>query len=178
MFVSRVDVPESRNAFLSADEVIVVRSGAYTGDVAQVTERWAGSVAGYDLVVTPGKNFCGEYIEAYLLSPHIQKNYFGNLKARAGQPHLNASQLSATPILRPPKSLQLRFAENIKQIRCLLEQIVKSRQKLDEVFIILLHRAFSGNLTANWSEAHTCISEETPPCPGVPSSLFLRRSKP
>jgi type I restriction enzyme S subunit len=153
MFVSRVDVPESRNAFLSADEVIVVRSGAYTGDVAQVTERWAGSVAGYDLIITPGENFCGEYIEAYLLIPHIQKNYFGNLKARAGQPHLNASQLSATPILRPPKNLQLRFAKDIEQIRCLLEQIIKSRQILDGVFTILLHHAFSGYLTANWREA-------------------------
>jgi len=154
MFVSHASVPETRNAFLTSDEVIVVRSGAYTGDVAQVTEQWAGSVAGYDLIVTPGKGFCGEFIEAYLLTPHIQKNYFGNLKARAGQPHLNASQLSATPILRPPKDLQLHFAEQVRNIRQLRNRIVYCQQRLDVLLSVLLSRAFSGELTAKWRESH------------------------
>lgn len=154
MFVSQASVPRNRNAFLSSDEVIVVRSGAYTGDVAQVTDRWAGSVAGYDLIVTPGKEFCGEYIEAYLLTPHIQNNYFGNLKARAGQPHLNASQLSAAPILRPPKDLQLRYAEDTRNIRQLRERLLHCKQRLDRLFNVLLHRAFSGDLTNKWREAH------------------------
>lgn len=154
MFVSHANVPKTRNAFLTPDEVIVVRSGAYTGDVAQVTERWAGSVAGYDLIVTPGEGFYGEFIEAFLLTPHIQKNYFGNLKARAGQPHLNASQLSATPILRPPKDLQLHFAQQVRNIRQLLNRIAYCQQKLDALFSVLLSRSFSGELTAKWRESH------------------------
>ena len=63
----------------------MVRSGAYTGDIAQVTKKWEGAVAGYDLVVSPGQQFTGEFIEANLLTPFIQKGYFHNLKARAGQ---------------------------------------------------------------------------------------------
>jgi type I restriction enzyme S subunit len=154
IFVNRSDVPASRNAFLSPDEVIVVRSGAYTGDVAQVTGQWAGSVAGYDLVVTPGQYFCGEYLEAYLLTPHIQKNYFGNLKARAGQPHLNASQLSATPILRPPKHLQLDFANCVAGNRKLHKQSICAKRQVEQLFSSILHRAFSSDLTARWREAH------------------------
>jgi type I restriction enzyme S subunit len=154
MFVSKEAVPVSRNAFLSANEVIVVRSGAYTGDVAQVTEQWAGSVAGYDLVITPGERFYGEYIEACLLTPHIQKNYFGNLKARAGQPHLNAEQLLATPILCPPKDLQVCFANSVQRIRRLQGNNIHSKRRLNNLFAILLHQAFSGDLTVKWREAH------------------------
>jgi len=55
------DVPPGRNAFLQAGEVLVVRSGAYTGDVAQVTEEWHGAVAGYDLVISPGPGFVASF---------------------------------------------------------------------------------------------------------------------
>jgi len=148
------DVPKDRDAFLAAEEVLVVRSGAYTGDVAQVTQKWVGSVAGYDLVIRPGQNFCGEYIETFLLLPHVQKNHFGRLKARAGQPHINATQLLETPILLPPRPLQLAFARMVNRVRGLSRNLETATSTLDKLFKSLLYRAFSGNLTANWREAH------------------------
>ncbi|MBW1931235.1 MAG: restriction endonuclease subunit S [Deltaproteobacteria bacterium] len=54
LFVDPNDVPRSRNAILSAGEVLVVRSGAYTGDVAQVTEEWEGAVA-YNVSIQSGQ---------------------------------------------------------------------------------------------------------------------------
>ena len=154
IYVSREDVPESRNAFLKAEEVIVVRSGAYTGDVAQVTGRWAGSVAGYDLIVSPGARFTGEFLESYLLTSFIQKNYFGNIKARAGQPHLNADQLSNTPMIVPSKPLQEKFAGFVSKLRTQLIQRQGSQKDLNKLFGTMLHRAFTGELTAKWREAH------------------------
>jgi type I restriction enzyme S subunit len=154
IYVSRQDVPESRNAFLKAEEVIVVRSGAYTGDVAQVTERWAGSVAGYDLVVSPGARFAGEFLESYMLTSFIQKNYFGNIKARAGQPHLNADQLSNTPMIVPSKPLQEKFAGLVSTLRRQHVQRQESQKNLNNLFATMLHRAFTGELTAKWREAH------------------------
>jgi type I restriction enzyme S subunit len=139
------DVPGSRNAFLTADEVIVVRSGAYTGDVAQVTETWAGAVAGYDLVITPGKGFCGEYLESYLLTNQIQKNYFGNIKARAGQPHLNSTQLSNTLVLQPPLDEQRRFREKVRAIRTFRQNWYQSERLIQTLFQSLLHSSFSGD---------------------------------
>jgi type I restriction enzyme S subunit len=154
IYVSREDVPEGRDAFLKAEEVIVVRSGAYTGDVAQVTEEWAGSVAGYDLVVSPGARFTGEFLESYLLSSFIQRHYFGNIKARAGQPHLNADQLSNTPMLVPLKPLQEGFAGFVKSVRKQRLQRTESDKQLQNLFSTTLHRAFTGELTAEWREAH------------------------
>ena len=147
-------VPSGRDAFLRAGEVIVVRSGAYTGDVAQVTDRWSGSVIGYDLVVSPGPRLTGEFLEAYLMSPFIQNGYFANAKARAGQPHLNAEQLAATLVLDVPLDLQAYFAKCVQIYRGIRDEYLQSERKLNALFCTLLHRAFTGDLTVRWREAH------------------------
>jgi type I restriction enzyme S subunit len=147
-------VPSGRDAFLRVGEVIVVRSGAYTGDVAQVTDRWSGSVIGYDLVVSPGPRLTGEFLEAYLLSPFIQNGYFANAKARAGQPHLNAEQLAATLVLDVPVDLQAYFAKCVQTCRGTRDEHLQCERKLNALFSTLLHRAFTGDLTTRWREAH------------------------
>ncbi|MEW5992862.1 MAG: restriction endonuclease subunit S [Candidatus Zixiibacteriota bacterium] len=154
IYVDPQDVPPGRNAFLKEDEVILVRSGAYTGDVAQVTKEWEGCVAGYDLVITPGRYLTGEFVEAYLLMPFIQKGYFQNLKARAGQPHLNAAQVSCTPFLDVPHHLQIRFSEAVQSARVLRKRIATANENLERAFAVMLHQAFTGDLTAKWREAH------------------------
>ncbi len=154
IFVGKDDVPPGRNAFLASEEVLVVRSGAYTGDVAQVTEKWAGSVAGYDLVVAPAAGWSGEFIEQYLLTPFVQRTYFASQKGRAGQPHLNSTQLEATPAFNPPESLQNAFAKQVRAVRSLRDQCIENAERLEQVFAVLLQRAFSGQLTAKWREAH------------------------
>jgi type I restriction enzyme S subunit len=154
IYVDPQDVPPGRSAFLKEDEVLVVRSGAYTGDIAQVTKEWEGCVAGYDLVITPGRYLTGEFVEAYLLMPFIQKGYFYNLKARAGQPHLNAAQVAATPFLDVPKDLQVQFSEVVQSIRILRKQRVAASDNLEKTFAVILHHAFTGDLTGKWREAH------------------------
>lgn len=154
IFVEKEDVPPGRNAFLASEEVLVVRSGAYTGDVAQVTGKWAGSVAGYDLVITPAAGWSGEFIEQFLLTPFVQRTYFDSQKGRAGQPHLNSTQLEATPAFNPPESLQNAFAEQVRAVRSLRDQCIGNAERLEQVFAVLLQRAFSGQLTAKWREAH------------------------
>lgn len=154
IYVDPQDVPPGRNAFLKEDEVIVVRSGAYTGDVAQVTKEWEGCVAGYDLVITPGESLTGEFVEAYLLTSFIQKGYFQNLKARAGQPHLNAAQVSTTPFLYVPHDLQIRFSESVQSTRVVRKRRASASENLERVFAVMLHQAFTSDLTAKWREAH------------------------
>lgn len=47
------DVPWERCPPLAPGEILVVRSGAYTGDSAIVTDEWEGAAPGYDLRITP-----------------------------------------------------------------------------------------------------------------------------
>ena len=154
IYVDQRDVPPGRNAFLKEGEVLVVRSGAYTGDVAQITKEWEGCVAGYDLIITPGNYLTGEFVEAYLLTPFIQKGYFYNLKARAGQPHLNAAQVAATPFLDVPRHLQVQFSEAVQSMRILRKKREAASGNLEKTFVVMLHRSFTGGLTAKWREAH------------------------
>jgi len=154
VYVDPSAVPQSRNAELRAEEVIVVRSGVHTGDVAQVTETWKGAIAGYDLVVTPGVRLSGEFIESYLLTPFIQRGHFANLKVRGAQAHLNSTQLGATPIIVPDAGLLSAFSRDVQNWRRTREQRSSTRRSLETLFSVLLHRAFSGDLTAKWREAH------------------------
>lgn len=154
IYVNPEDIPTGKNAILKRDEVIVVRSGAYTGDVAQITEEWEGCIAGYDLIITPSNKLSAEFLEAYLLTPFIQKGYFNNLKARAGQPHLNSNQLEETPVPDVPFRIQVNFSKKVESIRILRKQNEKINRIIQKIFNNLLHQAFTGDLTAKWREAH------------------------
>ena len=54
----------------------------------------------------------------------------------------------------PPVDLQHDFASGVSRIFDWVECSEKVRRKIDELFSALLHRAFTGDLTAKWREAH------------------------
>lgn len=55
LMIDITKIPTTREVFLTEGDIIVVRSGAYTGDVGLVTKKWEGSVAGYDLIVSSNR---------------------------------------------------------------------------------------------------------------------------
>lgn len=144
--IRREAVPKSRNAFLQADDVLVVRSGAYTGDAARVGDEWAGSVAGYDLIISQNERFTGDFVAWFLLSRFVQEQHFGPLKSRAAQPHLNSEQVLETPFFCPPVSLQRNFAGVLAETRTLEAQQTDSRGQVDTLFQSMLDRAFRGEM--------------------------------
>ncbi len=130
LFIDPRDIPDSRNPYLKENDIIVVRSGAYTGDVAYVTQEWEGSVAGYDLIITPSKNINPKYLSLFLLSNKIQKRYFGTIKERSAQPHLNSHQLEMTPIVYPTLVEQKKIAEIISATEQKKELLEKRKSRL------------------------------------------------
>ncbi len=93
MFIDPNDVPYSRDPILKTGDILVVRSGAYTGDSAIVPAEYDGAIAGYDMVVRA--KGCSSYYLAYsLLSDPILTNQINLQRLRAAQPHLNAEELS------------------------------------------------------------------------------------
>ena len=76
-------------------------------------------------------------------------------KAPSGtQPNLNTEIVKNLQIPVPPLALQEKFASHLS----ILEEIGKSRRQaklaVTKTFEALLHRAFSGDLTAKWRESH------------------------
>ncbi|MBG0816063.1 restriction endonuclease subunit S [Planomonospora sp. ID82291] len=128
------DLPLTRAPLLKAGEILVVRSGAYTGDSALVTSEWEGSAPGYDLRLTP------ERVEprflAYSLLGIEATHQIDIARSRAAQPHLNAEELGEIEIVLPQIEEQWRIADFL-DIETLRIQRMESIQravlsKLDE----------------------------------------------
>ena len=95
------ELPRDRNPYLKGGEIIVVRSGAYTGDSAIVPEALEGTVAGYDMVVTVNRA-SPRFIAYCLLSRYVLEGQLLLLTLRAAQPHLNAEDLGSVLLALPP----------------------------------------------------------------------------
>jgi type I restriction enzyme S subunit len=61
-FVDPKDVPWDRDPVLRSDDIIVVRSGAYTGDSAIIPPEYDCAIAGYDMVVRPRRGSVPQFI--------------------------------------------------------------------------------------------------------------------
>lgn len=95
------ELPPDRNPYLKAGEIIVVRSGAYTGDSAIVPPELEGAVAGYDMVVTVTRA-SSRFVAYSLLSRYVLEGQLLLLTLRAAQPHLNAEELGSVLLALPP----------------------------------------------------------------------------
>src|ERR1019366_6589579 len=111
--VDPADVPKTRNAFLKAGEIIVVRSGALTADSAIISREYEGAVAGYDMVVTV-RGARPEFIAIALLSSYVQADQLVIASMRAAQPHLNAEELGTAIFLLPPDEEQKQIVEFVR----------------------------------------------------------------
>lgn len=143
--VNRDAIPQSRSPYLKYGDILVVRSGAYTGDVAMITKKWEGCIAGYDLVVSPGKAVDAKCCSYYLLSEQAQR-YFRSQRDRSAQPHINRGQLEQTLIPVPPRSEQHAIAGVLDVVDKKLQAEEDRGRALDELFKSLLHNLMEGKI--------------------------------
>lgn len=73
---------------------------------------------------------------------------------RLRMPKLNKDQLGSCEIFLPPIKTQVIFEDLAQKFAAVDQRRYSARERLEEVFATLLHRAFSGDLTAKWREAH------------------------
>lgn len=143
------DVPWERNPSLSVGEIIVVRSGAYTGDSAIVPIGLEGSIAGFDMVVT-ATDIHPEILAWALLSPYLLEAQIYQARMRAAQPHLNAEELGNFVVVVPAPSEQETLAPFIKEqtthIECLVDKTRIAIQKLTEYRTALITAATTGKI--------------------------------
>ncbi|WP_407939198.1 restriction endonuclease subunit S domain-containing protein [Microbacterium mangrovi] len=93
VFVDPSDIPQQRILWLEYGDIIVVRSGALTGDSALVPSQYARSIAGFDMVFRASAGVEPRFIQYALLSTYVRMAQLEVASARAAQPHLNAQEL-------------------------------------------------------------------------------------
>lgn len=69
-------------------------------------------------------------------------------------PSIRPTELAELPVQAPPLKLQAEFGRIYEQTCSSLDEQAQSRAALELLFQTMLHRAFTGELTARWREAH------------------------
>ena len=105
LYIDPLDVPSGRDAILREKEIIVVRSGAYTGDSAIVPKAYDGAITGYDMVVSV-TGAQPEFVAMALLCKYVRDDQLIVASTRSAQPHLNAEELGTAILLIPPLNEQ------------------------------------------------------------------------
>ena len=149
LYVDEKTVPKGRNAFLKPGEIIVVRSGAYTGDSAIVTKEYQGAIAGYDMVVS-ANSIEADYLAFSLLSPFVLHEQIFLLRMRAAQPHLNREELGETLVLQPTTDEQREIVAYARSINRKIDKTILIKQDqitaLKEYKTSLINSAVTGKI--------------------------------
>lgn len=90
-----------------------------------------------------------EFLEVYLRARGLNDTITG-----AAQPQITRANLSVVNVFTPPMPLVKRFSAQVRDAKQIHAHAAASAAKLESLFQTLLHRAFTGELTAKWREAH------------------------
>jgi len=149
VYVDPSDIPWDRNPVLKKNDIIVVRSGAYTGDSAIVTKDYEGSIAGYDMVMTPFL-INPKFIAFSMLAHYVLYDQLYLLRIRSAQPHLNAEELGETVIVFPSQKEQQAIVAHIEAESTKIDQAINIQQQqienLKEYRSTLINSAVTGKI--------------------------------
>lgn len=144
------DAEIARTALLKDDLLIVEGHGnpAEIGRGALWDDSIAGCVHQNHLIRVrfEAHSIVPIYACTYLNSAFGRKHLLRAGKTTSGLNTINVSEVRATPIPKPPLSLQLQFAQRIRAIRSLKASLCAAHLELDALFASLQHRAFRGEL--------------------------------
>jgi len=144
-------IPKSRDPVLRLGDILVVRSGAYTGDVAHVSKKYDGSIGGYDLIVRPVDKVNPLFLTSKLQGQRVQ-SFFLSLRARAAQPHLNAQQVARALIPLPPLGEQGLIASILAEITSRKNQEKSQARFLGRLRIGLSQTLLTGKVRVKLAE--------------------------
>lgn len=146
VFIDEQEAKKIGKCKLYENDLIIVRSGVNTGDCSVVNKKYVGAYGGYDLIFHPNQAELNSTFLNEFLSLKSSKLMIEKLSRRAGQPHLNAKQISEFELLVPLISLQNKFASIVKQVEDMKGQQKQSKNHLDNLFNVLMQKAFKGEL--------------------------------
>ncbi len=136
----------SRTRVMNGDVLLNI-TGASIGRVTWVEglDREA-NINQHVCLIRPKPNLINPvYLSAHLSSPFSQYQ-INATQAGASRQGLNHQQVRALEMFLPPKDLQTDFAARITEIHVLEAAQSTSRQRINDLFQSLLHRAFRGEL--------------------------------
>lgn len=141
----------SSGNFVPVFSKVILVDGENSGEVFTIlTSGYMGStfrMLQISAVVFP------KYLELFILS---KKDVYRNRKTGSAIPHLNKELFFSTPFPLPPLAEQQRIVDRIESLFAKLDEAREKAQAVVDSFethkAAILHKAFTGELTAKWRE--------------------------
>lgn len=138
---------------LESKDIVMAVRGDTTGKLGFVPEELSGANISPNLIrISPeSSQVRPEFLFSYLsLARSNLKRFITNTAKKS----ITAESLKGLPVLVPAVTLQDRFVETLRGTQKTTEAQQASHRKLEMLYSVLLHRAFTGELTARWREEH------------------------
>lgn len=95
-----------------------------------------------------------EPLDDYYLVAALEQAKLNQYAGRAGQPLISGSRIYPVEILVPSENMQGSFAKIVERLLPIDGMKTSASNRIDQLWETLMSRAFSGQLTAQWREAH------------------------
>ena len=89
-----------------------------------------------------------EFLSMLIGSSYGKRYFLKSAKQTTGIASINSTQLKNFPVILPPLDLQNKFAHIVQHVKHLEENQSQSKQHIDNLFDVLMQKAFKGELTA------------------------------
>jgi type I restriction enzyme S subunit len=128
IYVNPKDILKGKDVMLKTDDILIVRSGAYAGDVAIIPEEWKGALAGYDIIFTP-LSINSEFLTYSLLSNYVLFCQLYPVRSRAAQPHLNVQDIGELRIVMPRVKEQIKICHFLDSKCAEIDHLISGKQE-------------------------------------------------
>ena len=163
----------SSGNFVPVFSKVILVDGENSGEVFTIfTSGYMGST--FKMLQISAVVF-SKYLELFILS---NKDVYRNRKTGSAIPHLNKELFFSTPFPLSPLAEQQRIIDRIESLFAKLDEAKEKAQAVVDSFetrkAAILHKAFTGELTAKWREEHGVGMEswEVRTLDSVCSSIF------
>ena len=142
---------------LSDGDIVIARTGATTGKSFLLIEPCNSVFASYLIRVRVNKGSVPRYVFNFFQTDNYWKQ-ISELSSGIAQPGVNAAKLQSLCFPLAPFPEQLRIVDRIESLFAKLDEAKQKAQNVLDSFetrkAAILHKAFTGELTAQWRKEH------------------------
>lgn len=152
----------SEEQLIKANDIVIVASTGSTKVIGRAGISFASytdvAFGAFLMVVRPDKNIVSRYMD-YYFQCDLYRNRIRDLASGVNINNIRSEYISESPFPLPPLAEQQRIVDRIESLFAKLDEAKEKAQAVVDGFedrkAAILHKAFTGELSAGWRKAHS-----------------------